>query len=149
MEADRYSSKLLLDNSALLHTLYQLCWIGKCRGLPKKRQKKAAKANTETSIVVASSSSMMVFPANEAVQNATHNRRKRKASSSSEVSKAKKAASTTSTSTTNTRYNTQLLLASYITVHQCKHWTVCVFVHKIWNWIQWSYSNSSCAPGSL
>jgi hypothetical protein len=41
-----------------------------CRGLPKKRQKKAALANTETSIVVARQLVEMVYPPNEAVDNA-------------------------------------------------------------------------------
>ena len=55
-------------------------------GLPKKRQKKIAKANTETSIVVATG---MMFPPNEAVENVVHKKRKRKSSSSSSVSKSK------------------------------------------------------------
>jgi hypothetical protein len=69
-----------------------------CRGLPKKRQKKAAIATTETSIVVAPRG--MVFPPNVAVQNAVHKKRKRKASSPSCVAKSKGAATSTSASTT-------------------------------------------------
>jgi hypothetical protein len=77
-----------------------------CRGLPKKRLKKAAKANTETSIVVATSASRMQFPHNEAVQQATHKKRsKNKAASSSQGKKTKEPAKTTSTSDANTRYD--------------------------------------------
>lgn len=69
----------LVDMTNLVHL---------CRGLPKKRLKKASKANIETSIVVATSASGMQFPHNEAVQKATHKKRsKKKAASSSQARK--------------------------------------------------------------
>jgi len=73
-----------------------------CRGLPKKRQKKAALANTETSIVVARQPVGMVYPPNEAIDNAVPQKRKRKTSSASSVKKSK--ASSTSASASTGRY---------------------------------------------
>ena len=73
-----------------------------CRGLPKKRQKKAALANTETSIVVARQPVGMVYPPNEAVEFAVPQKRKRKTSSASSVKKSK--ASSTSASASTGRY---------------------------------------------
>jgi hypothetical protein len=69
-----------------------------CRGLPKKRQKKAALANTETSIVVARQPVEMVYPPNEAVDNAVVQKRKRKSSSTSASSVKKSKSSSTSAS---------------------------------------------------
>jgi hypothetical protein len=69
----------LVDMTNLVHL---------CRGLPKKRLKKASKANIETSIVVATSASGMQFPHNEAVQKSTHKKRsKKKVASSSQARK--------------------------------------------------------------
>ena len=94
----------------MIHFADMTNFVNLCRGLPKKRLKKAAKANTETSIVVATFASGMVFPHNEAVQNATHKKRKRTTSSSSRGKKTKGLATTASTSTTNTRYDLQFSL---------------------------------------
>jgi len=93
----------------MIHFADMTNFVNLCRGLPKKRLKKAAKANTDTSTVVATSASGMQFPHNEAVQKVTHKKRKRTTSSSFQEKKTKGSA-TNASSTTNTRYDLQFSL---------------------------------------
>jgi hypothetical protein len=101
MEADRYTSfqfYFAYELVFLTNTMVLDC----CRGLPKKRLKKASIANTETSIVVATG---MVFPPNEAVEKVVPKKRKRKASAG--PAKSNEVATTSATSMSN-RYDNQI-----------------------------------------
>ena len=76
------------------------------RGIPKKRENKAAKSNTETSIVVVTPVPGMVFPHNQAVQDVVHKKRKIQSPSSSGVKK-RKGSATNATSTSISTPNPQ------------------------------------------
>jgi hypothetical protein len=78
-----------------------------CRGVPKKRQKKATSTNTETSLVLANpTSSVMQFPSNEAVEKAREKKKNKKTTTTSggAAKKRKVTAATTSGGPSN-RYN--------------------------------------------
>jgi hypothetical protein len=114
-------------------------FLNLCRGPQKKKQKKqAASCSTENNIIPVAPS-QMVFPHNEVVDKATHNKGKRKSSCTSITKKSKRPTTTTSTTvSTSSRYllvNFFNIILSYITCH-----TLLIMTYKtniqIWPWFQ-------------
>ena len=77
-----------------------------CRGVPKKRQKKATSTNTETSLVLANpTSSVMQFPSNEAVEKAREKKKNKATTTSGGAAKKRKVTAATTSGGPSNRYN--------------------------------------------